>query len=256
MLLTLISWNVNGIRAVYKKGFLDWVKATQPDILGIQETKAEESQLPPDLAQISGYRSYFSSAIRKGYSGVALYSRLKPVSITQKFGIEKFDTEGRLLIADYDQFVLFNVYFPNGQMSEERLRFKLEFYDAFLDYVDRVNVSGRNIIIGGDVNTAHTEIDLAHPVANSNISGFLPEERAWLDKFLSHGYYDTFRLFNNEPGNYTWWSPFANARERNIGWRLDYFFVNKRFVANVRAAEILADVAGSDHCPVSLQIEI
>ena len=256
MLLTLISWNVNGIRAIHKKGFLDWVKATQPDILGIQETKAEESQLPPDLAQISGYRSYFSSAIRKGYSGVALYSRLKPVSITQKFGIEKFDTEGRLLIADYDQFVLFNVYFPNGQMSEERLRFKLEFYDVFLDYVDRVNVSGRNIIIGGDVNTAHTEIDLARPKENAKTSGFLEIERQWIDKLIANARVDTFREFNKEGGHYSWWDQYTRAKERNEGWRIDYFFIDRTLRKNLKSAFILPEVEGSDHCPVGITIDL
>lgn len=256
MIKTLISWNVNGIRAIYRKGFLDWFGSVRPDILTLQEIKAEESQLPAELARIDGYYSYFSSAERKGYSGVALYSRVKPFPVERRLGIEKYDTEGRVLIADYDDFVLFNIYFPNGQMSEERLRYKLEFYDVFLEYVDRINDAGRNIVICGDVNTAHTEIDLSHPKANSTISGFLPEERAWIDKFLSHGYYDTFRLFNNKPGNYTWWSPLTRARERNIGWRIDYFFVNKRFFGNVRSASILAEVQGSDHCPVALQIEI
>jgi len=256
MIKTLISWNVNGLRAIHKKGFLDWFKAVQPDILALQEIKAEESQLPLELVHPEGYHSYFSPAERKGYSGVALYSRAKPFPVECRLGIEKFDTEGRVLIADYDDFILFNIYFPNGQMSAERLRYKLEFYDAFLQYVDKINVAGRNIIICGDVNTAHNEIDLSHPKANSTVSGFLPEERAWIDKILSHGYYDAFRLFNNEPGNYTWWSPLTRARERNIGWRIDYFFINKRFIGHVRSAGILSDVQGSDHCPITLQIEI
>jgi len=256
MILNLLSWNVNGIRAVHKKGFIEWLKLIGPDILCLQETKAAEFQLPSELFESVGYNSYFCAAERKGYSGVALYSKLRPARIERGFGIEKYDTEGRILIADYHFFVLLNIYFPNGQMSEERLRYKLAFYDAFLDYVDVLNAAGRNLIICGDVNTAHTEIDLFHPNENSTISGFLPEERAWIDKFLSHGYYDTFRLFNNEPGNYTWWSPLTKARERNIGWRIDYFFVNKRFVDNVRSATILPEVQGSDHCPVGLQVEI
>jgi len=256
MILNLISWNVNGIRAIHKKGFIDWVNLIRPDILCLQETKAEESQLPPELINIDDYNSYFCAAAKKGYSGVGLYSQMKPVSVDRKFGIGKYDTEGRILIADYDIFVLFNIYFPNGQMSEERLRYKLGFYDVFLDFVDGMNTAGRNIVICGDVNTAHTEIDLSHPRENSKISGFLPEERAWIDKFLSHGYYDTFRLFNNAGGYYTWWSPLTRARERNIGWRIDYFFVNKRFIGNVRSANIFKEVQGSDHCPIALQIEI
>jgi len=256
MIINLLSWNINGIRSIYKKGFIEWVKLYDPYILCLQETKAAESQLSSDLINIEGYNSYFCAAEKKGYSGVAIYSKLKPTRVERKFGVDKYDTEGRILIADYDVFVLLNIYFPNGQMSEERLRYKLGFYDVFLDYVDRLNATGRNLIVCGDVNTAHTEIDLFHPKENANISGFLPEERAWIDKFLSHGYIDTFRLFNNDPGNYTWWSPLTNARERNIGWRIDYFFVNKRFLENVRFASILSEVQGSDHCPIGLQVEI
>jgi len=256
MILNLLSWNVNGIRSVYKKGFVDWVNLIGPDVLCLQETKAAEYQLAPDLINIEGYNSYFCAAEKKGYSGVAIYSKLKPAAVERKFGVGKYDTEGRILIADYHFFILLNIYFPNGQRSEERLRYKLAFYDFVLDYIDGLDAAGRNIIICGDVNTAHSEIDLSHPRENSTISGFLPEERAWLDKFLSHGYFDTFRLFNNEPCNYTWWSPLTNARERNIGWRIDYFFVNKRFAENVRSASILPEVHGSDHCPIALRLEI
>jgi len=252
--IRIISWNVNGIRAVHRKGFLDWFMKEKPDILCIQETKAVRKQFPPDIRSINGYHTYFSEAERKGYSGVAQYSKLKPKTVKNGLGIEKFDLEGRTLISDYGDFVLFNIYFPNGKMSPERLQYKMEFYDAFLDYADQLKDEGRNIMVCGDVNTAHKEIDLAHPKENSKISGFLPEERAWIDKFLSHGYVDTFREFNPQPEQYTWWSYRTRARERNVGWRLDYFFVNQEFMDRVQASYILSEVMGSDHCPVGIDL--
>ncbi len=254
--IKLCSWNVNGIRAIHKKGFLEWFHQEKPDVLCIQETKATEDQLPRKLKDVEGYQSYFTSAERKGYSGVALYTSIKPQNLEEGFGIEKFDSEGRIQIVDYHDFVLFNIYFPNGKMSDERLKYKMDFYDAFLDYANNLRDQGRNIIICGDVNTAHKEIDLARPKENSNVSGFLPIERAWIDKFLDNGYLDTFRLFHPEPDNYTWWSYRTRARARNVGWRLDYFFVNKEFKDNVRNSYILSDVMGSDHCPICLEIEI
>lgn len=250
----LISWNVNGIRAAYKKGAFDWFLNEQPDIFCVQETKARPEQLDADLTDVDGYYVYFSSAERKGYSGVALYSKRQPRNITRGFGIERFDIEGRILIAEYDDFTLFNIYFPNGKASEERLRYKMDFYDAFLDYVEDVKTAGQNVILCGDVNTAHKEIDLARPKENEKTSGFLPQERAWLDKFLGHGYIDTFRLFNQEPGQYTWWSLRSKARKRNVGWRIDYFFVNTAFQPHVTSAFILPDVMGSDHCPLGIEV--
>ena len=254
--IRIYSWNVNGIRAIHKKGFLEWLNEDHPDILCIQETKANLDQLPKKLVNVDGYKSYFNSAERKGYSGVGLYSSLKPKKIDNGFGIKKFDMEGRVQIADYDDFVLFNIYFPNGKMSDERLKYKLDFYDAFLDHANNLRDEGRNIVICGDVNTAHNEIDLAHPKENSKISGFLPVERAWIDKFLENGYVDTFRMFNQEPEQYTWWSYRTKARDRNVGWRLDYFFVNEEFKNNIKASYILSDVMGSDHCPIGIEIEI
>ena len=252
--LRILSWNVNGIRAVHRKGALDWFLAEKPDILCVQETKANEEAVPPQLSEVEGYHTYFSAAERKGYSGVALYTKAEPASVRRGFGIERFDSEGRILIADYGIFVLFNIYFPNGKASEERLQYKMEFYDAFLDCVDTLNGKGRNIIVCGDVNTAHREIDLARPRENERVSGFLPEERAWIDKFLSHGYVDTFRMFNEEPGYYTWWDYKTRARERNVGWRIDYFFVNDAIGENVASSYMLADVLGSDHCPIGIDI--
>jgi exodeoxyribonuclease-3 len=253
-IIRIISWNVNGIRAIYRKGFLDWFVKEKPDILCIQETKAQKEQLPSDLKDVPGYNVYFSSAEKKGYSGVALYTRLHPESINTGFGIKKFDNEGRIQIADYNSFILFNIYFPNGKASKERLMYKMKFYDAFLAYVNKLKKKGKKLIICGDVNTAHKEIDLARPKENEKISGFLPEERAWIDNFLSHGFIDTFRMFNQKPGQYTWWDFKSKARERNVGWRIDYFYVSHNLKKNVKSSEILSDVMGSDHCPISLEI--
>src|SRR5574338_114580 len=252
--LKLLSWNVNGIRAVHKKGFLDWFNKENPDILCLQETKASEDQLVDGLRNPAGYKSYFASAEKKGYSGVAIYTRKEPLKIINGFGIKKFDSEGRVLTADYGKFVLLNIYYPNGKASAERLKYKLDFYEAFLKYAEALRAKGKNLIICGDVNTAHKEIDLAHPKENETVSGFLPVERKWMDKCIGCGYVDTFRVFNQEPGQYTWWHVITRARERNIGWRIDYFFVNKEFSDNVKTAFIQPDVMGSDHCPIGIEI--
>ncbi len=247
-------WNVNGIRAVYRKDFKKWLMNEKPDILCVQETKATRKQFPPDIRVVRGYQTYFSEAERKGYSGVALYTKIKPETVKTGFGIDEFDREGRILIADYVDFVLFNIYFPNGKRSAERLQFKMDFYDEFLDYINRMKDEGRNVIVCGDVNTAHKEIDIARPKENEKISGFLPEERAWINKFLSQGYVDTFREFNKKPDQYSWWSYRTKARERNVGWRLDYFFINKEFMDHVESSYILSDVMGSDHAPIGLDL--
>ncbi len=250
--IKIISWNVNGIRAAHKKGFLYWFQNEKPDILCLQETKAHVEQLPEELIKINGYDSYFCSGERKGYSGVAVYSKLKPLKVNKGFGIEKFDKEGRILIIEYSGFTLFNIYYPNGKASAERLQYKMEFYDAFLNYAEKLKKDGKKLIICGDVNTAHKEIDIARPKENSKVSGFLPEERAWIDKFLDKGYIDTFRMFNQEPHNYTWWDMVTRARERNVGWRIDYFFVSENLKGNIKDAFILSDVMGSDHCPIGI----
>jgi exodeoxyribonuclease-3 len=254
--LRLLSWNVNGLRAAHKKGFLEWFLRERPDVLCLQETKAAPDQLPAELKEVAGYRAYFASAERKGYSGVALYSRLEPNEIKAGFGVKKFDVEGRTQLADFGDFLLFNVYFPNGKASEERLRYKMSFYRAFLKHVDKLKAEGRNVVVCGDVNTAHKEIDLARPKVNEKTSGFLPQERAWLDKFVAHGFVDAFRMFNREPGQYTWWDLKTRARERNVGWRIDYFFVSENFAGKVKAAYILPDITGSDHCPVELEVSV
>jgi len=253
--LRLLSWNVNGIRAAYKKGFVNWFVKENPDILCLQETKAHPEQLTDDLLNVNGYKSYFSSSIvKKGYSGVAIYTKQEPAKVEHGFGIPKFDDEGRIIVAEYKSFMLINIYYPNGKMSPERLQYKMDFYDAFLEYADKLVKKGKNLVICGDVNTAHKEIDLARPKENEKVSGFLPIEREWMDKFFSHGYVDTFRMFNDQPEQYTWWDQQSRARERNVGWRIDYFFVSENFQKNVKNAFILPDVMGSDHCPVGVEI--
>jgi len=252
--MRLISWNVNGIRAADRKGFFKWFQQESPDIFCIQEIKALPDQFPNHLKNTPNYHIYINSAERKGYSGVATYSKKKPNKMKKGFGIEKFDLEGRTLITEFDDFVLFNIYFPNGKQSQERLDYKLEFYDTFLDCADNLRAEGKHIIVCGDFNTAHKEIDLARPKANENISGFLPIERAWIDRFIEHGFVDTFREFNTKPDQYTWWSMRTKARERNVGWRIDYVFVNKEFLPNVKNAFILQEIMGSDHCPIGIEL--
>ena len=252
--IRILSWNINGLRAVHKKGFLDWFKKDEPDILCLQETKAQEEQLPDEVRNVDGYHSYFSSAVKKGYSGVAIYTKEKPVSVKKGFGIERFDSEGRILIAEYKNFTLINIYYPNGKAREERLRYKMDFYDAFLEFANKLKKKGKNLIICGDVNTAHKVIDLARPKANEKVSGFLPEEREWMDKFFANGYLDTFRMFNQEPENYTWWDVISRARDRNVGWRIDYFFISESLKNKIKDAFILSDVMGSDHCPIGIEI--
>ena len=254
--IRLLSWNVNGLRAIYRKGFLDWLGATQPDILCLQETKVSEKQIPEELKEIAGYEVFWAAAEKKGYSGVALYTKLPPRLVEKGWGVRKFDIEGRIIMADFDSFILLNVYFPNGKISKERLRYKMAFYDEFLSYVGSLRRRDKRLVICGDVNTAHREIDLARPRENSKVSGFLPEERAWIDKLLELGFIDTFRVFNKDGGQYTWWDFKTRARERNVGWRIDYFYITENLRKNLKSALILKDVMGSDHCPVGIQIAI
>ncbi|MBO4636511.1 MAG: exodeoxyribonuclease III [Clostridiales bacterium] len=256
--MRLVSWNVNGIRAIAGKGFTDIIKDMNADIIGIQETKAQPDQLGTEITDIKGYKSYFYSAERKGYSGTALYVRedLKP-EVTFGLGESRFDTEGRTIVADLGDTVLFNIYFPNGGRGDEYVKFKLEFYDCFLNKVRDLLSQGKNVICCGDVNTAHKEIDLSNPKANSKVSGFLPEERVYMDKFRDFGLIDTFRmLYPDKPECYTWWSYKTKARERNVGWRIDYFFVTEGLKDKVKGSDMMSDIMGSDHCPIFLDIDI
>jgi len=253
-MLEIVSWNVNGLRAVLKKGFLDFLSSESPDIVCLQETKTSEA--PLELYQADGYHRHFASGEKKGYSGVALLTREEPLSVARGFGDARFDGEGRTLIADYGKFVLMNIYFPNGKASQARLDYKMAFYDAFLNYADRLKGQGRKVIVCGDINTAHDERDIARPRENSKVSGFLPAERAWMDRFESHGYVDTFRMFNRDGGHYTFWDVVSGARARNVGWRIDYFYVSENMRNDVKEAFIMADVMGSDHCPIGLKLGI
>jgi exodeoxyribonuclease-3 len=254
--MKLISWNINGIRAAYKKGLYDWIIKEKPDVLCLQEIKALPDQIPNLLKNIPEYYVIINSAKRKGYSGVATLTKIKPLKVITNFDIEKFDIEGRIIITEFSSFILFNIYFPNGKKNKERLEYKLDFYNTFLKYVDNIKNKGKNIIVCGDFNTAHKEIDLSRPKQNEKVSGFLPIERSWIDKFIKHGYIDTFRFFNKEPNQYTWWDQKTRARERNIGWRIDYFFINNEFISYLTDSFILSDIMGSDHCPIGIIINV
>ncbi|MBT3217052.1 MAG: exodeoxyribonuclease III [Candidatus Marinimicrobia bacterium] len=253
--MKIISWNVNGVRAVHKKGFLDWLDTVQPDILCLQETKAHKEQLPKELLEGHGYHTYWHSAEKKGYSSVATYCKEEPLYVQNGLGIDRFDVEGRVLLTEHPDFLLYNIYFPNGQKNEERLQYKLDFYDELLPIINEQVESGMNVIVTGDWNTAHHEIDLARPKANIKTSGFMPIERERLDTYAAHGWIDTFREFHDEGERYSWWSYRFGVRARNVGWRIDYFFINEGFADRIQDADIHDDVMGSDHCPISLEIK-
>lgn len=254
--MKIYSFNVNGIRAATKKGLFDWFDEEKPDILCLQETKIQDDQLEDDMRNREGYHSYFSFAVKKGYSGTAVYSKIKPKSIAHGIGIEEFDSEGRIVQVEFDEFTLLNIYFPNGQMNDTRLDYKLRFYDAILEHCEKLRSKGTNLVICGDYNTAHFPIDLKNPKSNEKRSGFLPIEREWMDKFVETGYVDTFRKLFPEKVEYSWWSYRFNARKNNAGWRIDYHFVNKEFFEKVKDAYILGDVLGSDHCPVVVELDL
>jgi exodeoxyribonuclease III len=257
--IRLISWNVNGYRAVWKKDFLKSVQTLDADVLALQETKLQQDQLTDEMRDLPGYASHFAfAATKKGYSGVATYCRMKPQAVKYGIGIERFDNEGRITEVDLGDFIFFNIYFPNGQMSEARLQYKLDFYDAFFSYCRALREKGRSLVISGDFNTAHNEIDLKNPKANSDRSGFLRIERDWLDRIVGDGYVDTFRTLHPQTVKYSWWTYRFKARERDAGWRIDYFFVSPEIMAQgwVKEAFIDNDILGSDHCPVGLILQI
>ncbi|MBO4729300.1 MAG: exodeoxyribonuclease III [Spirochaetaceae bacterium] len=253
--MKIISWNVNGIRAVEKKGFIEWLLDSGADVVCVQETKANPRQLSPELLAPGGvYKSYFSSAKKAGYSGTAIFSKTEPDSV-ELMGDERFDDEGRVTIAKFGKLAVISAYFPNSQDAGARLDYKLAFCDAMLKKCDELVAQGFNIVLCGDYNIAHKPIDLANPKANEGNAGYLPEERAWMDKFTAAGYVDTFRHFCAEPKQYTWWSYRFHAREKNIGWRIDYQCVNPSFIDSVKSSVILCDVLGSDHCPIAVEVE-
>ncbi len=252
----LLSWNVNGVRAAERKGFIDWLCRENPCYIGIQETKAKVDQLSDKLIHPPGYVSYWNSAERKGYSGVAAFTNKKVLSVSHSMGRKEFDNEGRMVITEMAQFIILNMYFPNGGSGEERLRYKMSFYSAFLDFIDQLKKKKKKpLIVCGDVNTAHKEIDLARPKENQFVSGFLQQERDWIDELIGWGMVDSFREFYEQGGHYTWWDMKTRARDRNVGWRLDYFFVDQEIRSAIKEAHIYKDVMGSDHCPIGIVLE-
>ena len=256
--MRIISWNTNGLRATYKQGHFDPLFTDySPDILCLQETKATPEQLPEAVRDVFGYESYFSwPEVKKGYSGVAIYSKVKPLNVTLGIGLKGLDDEGRTITAEYEKFYVITCYFPNGGGGPERLDYKLRFYDQFLKYVNGLKKK-KPVIFCGDINTAHNEIDLARPKENAMNTGFLPIERAWMDKLVKNGWVDTFRaLYPDKKDVYTYWDQKTASRGRNVGWRIDYFFVSNDIEKKVKDLLTLKDYYGSDHCPIVLDITL
>jgi len=254
----IISWNVNGIRAVQRKGALDWIWDSDLDLVCLQETKAHPEQLDEELTAPPGWSAHFASAEKKGYSGVVTYVRdgVSFKSAKAGLGIERFDAEGRVMVTDHEDFLLYNVYFPNGKARDERLQYKMDFYAEFQKKTQARVRRGKRIVVCGDVNTAHRPLDLARPKENEAISGFLPEERAWIDGMLAAGWIDSFRAVHGDlPEQYSWWSMRSGARARNIGWRIDYFLLSRKLGDSLKDAWIWPDIHGSDHCPVGVELQ-
>ncbi|HNT25419.1 MAG TPA: exodeoxyribonuclease III [Anaerolineales bacterium] len=251
--MRIVTWNVNGIRAALEKGAWEWLDAQQADVICLQEIKARPEQLTAEqLEKFSGYQAYWNPAERPGYSGVLTLVRQPPLEAQIGLGLPEFDVEGRVVCTRHPGFLLYNIYFPNGGRGQDRVDYKLAFYARLLEICDQQHASGERIVICGDFNTAHQEIDLRNPKENKDTSGFLPEERAWIDHYLAHGFVDVFRKLYPERVQYTWWTYRMNARPRNIGWRLDYFMVSEGLVERVQDVLVHDEVLGSDHCPVTL----
>jgi exodeoxyribonuclease-3 len=250
--MIITTWNVNGLRSALNKGFAEWAKSYKTDVLCLQEIKAFKEQIPEDIHKLGNYSVYWNSAKRPGYSGVATYSSMQPIEVRYGLGVEEFDSEGRVIRFKFEDFYLYNIYFPNGQRGQDRLDFKLDFYEALLNECNQLHKAGEKIIITGDFNTSHNEIDLANPKSNEKNSGFMPEERAWITKYIDNGFKDAYRELYPDKVEYTWWTYRFKARERNVGWRLDYFMVSDALMPKISDVIILNDVFGSDHCPVSL----
>ena len=252
--MKIISWNVNGIRAVEKKDFCTWLNNCGADVVCIQETKARPEQLSDALLSPALYKSYWSSAEKPGYSGTAIYSKIEPDKM-EKLGDDRFDSEGRVLIAYFDKLAVISAYFPNSQNAGARIDYKIAFCQAMFDKLNSLINKGFDIVLCGDYNIAHKPIDLANPKANEGNAGYLPEEREWMEMFTNNGYVDAFRHFCSEPAQYTWWSYRFHAREKNIGWRIDYTCVNERLLPQVESAVIHSEVTGSDHCPIEINLK-
>ncbi len=252
---SIVSWNVNGIRAAQRNGMLNFLRSNGADVFCFQEIKANVDDIPDDVKNYPNYEKYFFPAKKKGYAGTAILSRLKPLAVTYGIENETFDKEGRIITLEFEDFFLVNAYFPNSQHGLKRLDFKIEFDREIHRYINGLR-SKKRVVICGDFNVAHEEIDIANPKQNEGNAGFTPEERAWMDEFLEDGYVDTFRMFTKEGGHYTWWTYRFKARERNIGWRIDYFITDKEFSSHVKRSLILSEVFGSDHAPIQLDMEI
>lgn len=252
--MKIITYNVNGLRAALAKGFTDWLAAERPDVLCLQETKAQPEQIPTLEFEALGYKSYFFSAKKKGYSGVAILSKTEPDHVEYGMGMPVYDDEGRFLRADYGDLSIVSVYHPSGTSGDERQAFKMQWLADFESYVHELQKIRPCLILCGDYNICHRPIDIHDPVRNANNSGFLPEEREWIDHFINSGFIDTFRYFHDEPGQYSWWSYRFNARKNNKGWRIDYCMATRNLESRLRDARILMDVVHSDHCPCLLEI--
>ena len=255
MRINLVSYNVNGIRAAMNKGFALWLSKEMPDIVCIQEIKADKNQIDRKAFDNLGYHSYWFPAEKKGYSGVGVLTKIRPISVFRGIGMDKYDSEGRNIRLDFEQFTLVNSYFPSGTTGDIRQDFKMKFLADFLDYINRLKTETPNIIVSGDYNICHKPIDINHPERHQRSSGFLPEEREWMDRFIISGFIDSFRAFNQEPNQYSWWSYRANSRAKNLGWRIDYHMITTPLHRNLKGAEILKDVIHSDHCPVKAVME-
>lgn len=254
--MKIITYNINGIRAGLKKGLLDWLKAENPDVLCLQEIKLLETELVEDFFTALGYHCYWHPAQKKGYSGVATFSKLKATDHQVGVGEFYFDAEGRVLITHFENFSIINTYFPSGSSGDERQAYKMQFLDFYLPFLDNFKQNNPNVILCGDVNICHTEIDIHNPVANKNTSGFLPDERAWIGKLIDSGFIDSFRHFNKQPHHYTWWTYRAGAKAKNLGWRIDYLFASQALEKNLVSSTIHNEIVFSDHCPVSLKLNL
>ena len=251
-----LSYNVNGIRAAMTKDWINWLKSVNPDVVCLQETKAQSDQLDLKEFEKLGYKTYWFSAQKKGYSSVAIFSKTEPDHVEYGCGIPKYDDEGRILRADFGDFSVLSCYFPSGSSGEDRQDFKMDFLADFQPYIDELKKTRKKLLISGDINICHEAIDIHNPVSNKNSSGFLPEERAWVTGFLKTGFVDTFRHLNKEPGNYTWWSYRFSARKKNLGWRIDYHLISDNLLPQLKKSEILADAVHSDHCPILVELDV
>ncbi len=252
--MKVASWNVNGIRAAARKDFIPWMAGVGADVVCVQESKASPDQLGEDILHPNGYHSYWHSAEKAGYSGVAIYTKKEPLQIKIGIDLPEFDSEGRVITAEFSDFFLVNTYFPNSQREHARLGYKLKFCESIFSYLEGLRSKQKNVVICGDFNIAHRAIDLKNPKTNENNAGYLPEERAWMESFLSRGYVDGFRQFNPHPDHYTWWSYRPGVRQKNIGWRLDYFVINQDFKERLKSVIHQPQVLGSDHCPVVMEL--